>query len=151
MYGYSWQASTINTFPESSAAIRPIHESGSAVLMFLGKTPVLQPKGDSIALSCRIKPSLSSEWKNTHSSQEKRMLLCRKLTVRVVFKASRSCAAAPITTHFWGKRMWIKSCKYPSHCFVYHLALHPWTSQFLSVRLYEGMNRRGGTDSVADG
>lgn len=40
-YGYGWQASVINTFPESSAAIRPIHESGGAVLMLLGKTPVL--------------------------------------------------------------------------------------------------------------
>lgn len=38
---YFQEAPAINSFPESSGAIRPIYESSSAVLMLLGKTPVL--------------------------------------------------------------------------------------------------------------
>lgn len=35
------EATVINSFPESSSAMRPIYESHSVVLMFLGKTPAL--------------------------------------------------------------------------------------------------------------
>ncbi len=35
----SCEATVINSFPESSSAMRPIYESASVVLTFLGKTP----------------------------------------------------------------------------------------------------------------